>query len=296
MDTGWLCVTQSIVCTDFLWLCFFIVYMWKVYSNQVIANIAIIVGSGHNRSQFSWTHLGQNPWASAPSECDPVLWDCSRYTARFVWCHRYSMCIVHVVGVWMQFWVFILVTRYTHAHHMPHRLCVRHMMHMRTYRIAGNFRGVQFLRKGNLQKFRSLIFANSRPRTAPSTIPGWLCLLPHACAGSTQPRCLWMIGYRCRKNGRRVAYDQDYGLWLSHVQGNLVCCCWRRAIEVENYHNLFAVAVVRQGVRNHRSRPKKDIVSMFYGLFFVDQNSQTLRFRSLASLVHLYGLRWNCRR
>ena len=28
----------------------------------------------------------------------------------------------------------------------------------------------------------------------------------------------------------RVAYDRDYGPWLSRVQGNLVFCCWRRAI------------------------------------------------------------------
>ena len=52
------------------------------------------------------------------------------------------------------------------------------------YRIAGNFRGVQFSRKGNLQRFRGLIFADGRSRTAPPTIPGWLRLLPHARAGS----------------------------------------------------------------------------------------------------------------
>ena len=40
------------------------------------------------------------------------------------------------------------------------------------YRTAGNFRRVQFLRKGDLQKFRGLIFADGRSRTAPSTIPG----------------------------------------------------------------------------------------------------------------------------
>ena len=37
--------------------------------------------------------------------------------------------------------------------------------------------------------------------------------------------------------------------------------------EVENYRDPFAVR-----------RPKKDIVGMFDGLFFVDQNSQTLQF------------------
>ena len=40
------------------------------------------------------------------------------------------------------------------------------------YRIAGNFRGVQFSRKSNLQRFRGLIFADGRSRTAPPTIPG----------------------------------------------------------------------------------------------------------------------------
>ena len=40
------------------------------------------------------------------------------------------------------------------------------------YCIAGNFREVQFLRKGDLQKFRGLIFADGRSRTTPSTIPG----------------------------------------------------------------------------------------------------------------------------
>ena len=41
-----------------------------------------------------------------------------------------------------------------------------------SYRIAGNFRGFQFSRKGNLQRFRGLIFADGRSRTAPPTIPG----------------------------------------------------------------------------------------------------------------------------
>ena len=48
------------------------------------------------------------------------------------------------------------------------------------YRIAGNFRGVQFSRKGNLQRCRGLIFADGHSITAPPTIPGWLRLLPHA--------------------------------------------------------------------------------------------------------------------
>ena len=39
-----------------------------------------------------------------------------------------------------------------------------------TYRIAGNFRGIQFSRKGHLQRFRDLIFTDGRSRTAPPTI------------------------------------------------------------------------------------------------------------------------------
>ena len=61
-----------------------------------------------------WTHLGQNPWHSAPSKCDSVLWHCSRYTAGFVWCHRYSMCRVNVVA--MDAVLSILLTRYMHVH------------------------------------------------------------------------------------------------------------------------------------------------------------------------------------
>ena len=50
------------------------------------------------------------------------------------------------------------------------------------YCIAGNFRGIQFSWKGNLQRFRDLIFADGPSRTAPPTIPlgAWLRLLPHA--------------------------------------------------------------------------------------------------------------------
>ena len=49
----------------------------------------------------------------------------------------------------------------------PFRISMDHK-----YRIAGNFRGVQFSRKGKLQAFRGLIFADGRSRTAPPTIPG----------------------------------------------------------------------------------------------------------------------------
>ena len=41
-----------------------------------------------------------------------------------------------------------------------------------TYRIAGNFRGVQFSWNDNLQRFCGLIFADGRFRTAPPTIAG----------------------------------------------------------------------------------------------------------------------------
>ena len=83
--------------------------------------------------------------------------------------------------------------------------------------------------------------------------------------------------YRCRKNGRRVAYDRDCGLWLSRVQGNSVCCCWRRAILHKRGGELSPSVRCSRGKigSNRRSRPKKDIVGMFDGLFFVDQNSQT---------------------
>ena len=35
------------------------------------------------------------------------------------------------------------------------------------YRMAGNFRGIQFSRKAHLQRFRNLIFADGRSRVAP---------------------------------------------------------------------------------------------------------------------------------
>ena len=50
---------------------------------------------------------------------------------------------------------------------------------------------------------------------------------------------------------RKSQYDQGYSLWLSRVQGNLVCCYWRRPIlhkRRSNNHDPFAVAVVRSGV------------------------------------------------
>ena len=71
-----------------------------------------------------------------------------------------------------------------------------------TYRIAGNFRGVQFSRKGNLQRFHGLIFADGHSITAPPTIPGWLCLLPHVQLQRTyatflQSKLLSIKAHRC---------------------------------------------------------------------------------------------------
>ena len=80
-----------------------------------------------------------------------------------------------------------------------------------------------------------------------------------------------------KKKLARVAYDRDCGLWLSHVQGNSVCCCWKRTILHKRSSELSRSVRCSSGKigSNRRSRPKKDIVGMFDGLFFVDHNSQT---------------------
>ena len=52
------------------------------------------------------------------------------------------------------------------------------------YRMAGNFRGIQFSRKAHLQRFRDLIFADGRSRVAPPTISIRLHLLLHVRRGS----------------------------------------------------------------------------------------------------------------
>ena len=92
------------------------------------------------------------------------------------------------------------------------------------YCIAGNFRGVQFSRKGNLQRFCGPIFADGRSRTAPPTIPGWLRLLPHVCPWA------WTSRITCERLAIEKWHVSRYGPWLPHVQGNLVSCCWIRAI------------------------------------------------------------------
>ena len=57
------------------------------------------------------------------------------------------------------------------------------------YRMAGNFRGIQFSRKAHLQRFRDLIFADGRSRVAPPTISVRLHLLLNARRGSNlQPK------------------------------------------------------------------------------------------------------------
>ena len=99
------------------------------------------------------------------------------------------------------------------------------------YRIAGNFRGVQFLRFSRLiGKPRKLNLRNKvLARAIKRGVAIVICMLLDRSAGLLHTGTLLNF-YRCRKNGRRVAYDRDCGPWLSRVQGNSVCCCWRRAI------------------------------------------------------------------
>ena len=60
--------------------------------------------------------------------------------------------------------------------HAPNKLCA--------LPYSRKFRGVEFSQKGNLQKFRSLISADGRSRTAPST---WLTPPLTACARGLDP-------------------------------------------------------------------------------------------------------------
>ena len=103
------------------------------------------------------------------------------YDLLFLLFHRYTGCSPCNIGI-----VRIhrsLVTSWNKSD--VYRFCSSgNIANKVTYRIAGNFRGVQFSRKGELQAFRGLIFADGRSRTAPPTIPSWLRLLPHARAGS----------------------------------------------------------------------------------------------------------------
>ena len=82
------------------------------------------------------------------------------------------------------------------------------ILHFCTYRMAGNFRGMQFSRKAHLQRFRDLIFADGRSRVAPPTISVRLHLLPHARRGSN------LIGIG-RKN--QQAIDRSY-LYLAEIE------------------------------------------------------------------------------
>ena len=55
-----------------------------------------------------------------------------------------------------------------------------------------------------------------------------------------------------------------YGLWLSRVQGNLVCCYWRRAILQERSGEPSQSVRCSSGkIGRSWSRPKEDIVSVF---------------------------------
>ena len=84
-------------------------------------------------------------------------------------------------------------------------------------------------------------------------------------------------------------------MWLSRVQRNLVCCCWRRAILHKRGGELsWSVRCSSSKIGSNRwSRPKKDIISMF-----------KLSIRTLFSFHHslhfciswFYGQRWHCRR
>ena len=75
---------------------------------------------------------------------------------------------------------------HTHAHTHTEE-CTRLYTEKNNYRIAGNFRGVQFSQKGDLQKFRGLIFADGRSRTACSVHNTWLTLPLTASARGLDP-------------------------------------------------------------------------------------------------------------
>ena len=82
---------------------------------------------------------------------------------------------------------------------------------------AGNFRGVKFSWIGDPQRFCGWTFQSC------STHITRLALPLTACTPQFQPaETFW--------NGTRVVYNPGYNLWLSRVEGNLVCKCRRRAI------------------------------------------------------------------
>ena len=62
-------------------------------------------------------------------------------------------------------------------------------------------------------------------------------------------------------------------IWCAAVEEGLSCIL-KRGGELSRFVRCSSGKIGS----NHRSHPKKDIVGMFDGLFFVNQNSQTLRF------------------
>ena len=73
--------------------------------------------------------------------------------------------------------------------------------------MAGNFRGIQFLQKAHIQRFRNLIFMDERSRVAPPTLSVRLRLLLHVCHGSN-------IG---RKSCETPASNLSY-LYLAEIE------------------------------------------------------------------------------
>ena len=57
------------------------------------------------------------------------------------------------------------IVTYVHKYYFSHHLAI--LVLVQLYRMAGNFRGIQFSRKAHLQRFRDLIFADGHSRVAP---------------------------------------------------------------------------------------------------------------------------------
>jgi len=140
-----------------------------------------------------------------------------------------------------------------------------HLVKKGTYRIAGNFRGVQFSWKGNLQRFCGLIFADGCSRTAPPTIPGWLCLLPHMCAPAQK------LG--CRRSSRFVRY-------FPSEQTSL-----HKSASLQPLHS-------QQCVFLSEIRRKVRIVASFSSIRTLFGFDHSLHF----CVSWFYGRRWHCRR
>ena len=93
---------------------------------------------------------------------------------------------------------------------------------------------------GNPRRFCILIFADGRSRAAPPTLPGWLCLLLHAHCSSNRPKTFEMARESLTIEAMICGYHVYKEIWCADVGEELSCMR-----EVENYHNPFAVAVVR---------------------------------------------------